>query len=62
MWFSFKRQKEIKPNEKGVILEYLVLHNALVLLIAFQEQSIWKKMDPFLFSYIEMRQRLPGVL
>ena len=40
MWLSFKRQKEIKPNEKGVILEYPVLHNALAYLIVFVEQSI----------------------
>lgn len=40
MWLSFKRQKEIKPNEKGVILEYPVVHNALAYLIAFLEQSI----------------------
>ena len=40
MWLSFKRQKEIKPNEKGVILEYPVLHNALAYLIAFLEKSI----------------------
>ena len=57
MWLSFKRQKEIKPNEKGVILEYPVLHNALAYLIAFLEQSIWKQMDPYLFSYMEMRQK-----
>ena len=40
MWLSFKRQKEIKPNEKEVILEYPVLHNALAYLIVFVEQSI----------------------